>query len=366
MDSLINHNDEALDLKIFTFKEEEVKRIYMNKFIYSILKYNKQPKNIRDFYKDKYVETANLHRGYFEGGDIEEVKEYLEEEKEKYDIIREKNRNVVNYITPMIIGNFISGCIKNTQTDRLIDFDKDELNNLNSNELERIYNEQKKIMESEYSIYDEKEYNEEQRVKYLIEYMLNTLTYNYNAQTYNYDIPFGTEYIFEFSNNIPADDIKSQLITKEVLTTDIVYLAKMLGAYIGLDILVVKCKYKGKDHLINAIKLHNIIDEGKNDYSYFDYELAYFDLTNVITGEREKNSALLSSLSGLNQFGEAVDYKDLEIVGENINIDEIKDTSRIYKDINIKDINPVLEIDNLLSNLATRVEYDDNYTFKTK
>lgn len=366
MDSLLDHSSEALDLKLIAFKEEEVKKIYMNKFIYSILKYNMQPENIRKFFKEKYEYTANLHRGYFEGGNIQDVKEYLDEEKEKFDTISEKNQKVIDYIFPMIIGNFISGCIKNTQTDRLIDFDKNELANLNPSELEKAYIKQKRIMDSEYTVFKEKEYNEEQRAKYLIEYMINTLTYNYNAQKYNYDIPFGTENIFEFSNNVPIKDIKGLLITKEVLSSDIVYLAKMLGAYIGLDILVVKCKYKGKDHLINAIKLHKVLDEENNDYDYFNYDLSYFDITNVITGEREKNSALLSSLAGLNLFGDDISYKDLEVVGENINIEETEETSRIYKDIEIKEITPILEIDKKLSSLATQIEYAENDIFKAK
>ena len=313
MEDLTNHSNEGLNLSLIAFKEEEIRKIYINKVIYSILKYNMQDENVKEFFKDKYEYVKNLHRGDFANGDIEEVKRILEEELVKYKKTAEINQKVIDFITPTVIGNFKSGC--------------------------------------------KKEYSEVQRFKYLLEYVTNTFRYNYDSKKYNYAIPFGTEYSFEFSNNVPVGDFKELLITKEVLGDELASLIKYLGEQIGLYVETVLCDFNGERRLINAAILHKQIDD--ETYDKFNYEISYIDALSVLQGAKVKEDAFLLSRLALNKNDE---YSNFTFVNQNIDESKNDGTSIIYDDIVIDDIKEVVRIDNLLVN----IEYVANDVFKQK
>lgn len=242
---LPDHSSEGMNLSLTAFKEEEIRKIYINKVIYSLLKYNQQSDNIKAFYKEKYEYARNLHRGNFEGGVLEEVRAILDEEKEKYKAIRQGNQEVVDFIAPIIVHNFTNGC--NPQ------------------------------------------YTEEQRIKYLLEYVTKTFKYNFDAKKYNHNIPFGMDYDLEFSNSVPVSDFKSLLITKEILGSELASIIKILGDYIGLDIRIVIAENEDTNelHYLNAVLLH-----GKtNDVETLDklqYNISYIDATSYLSQENNK------------------------------------------------------------------------------
>ncbi len=337
--NLPDHSNEGVSLKLIAFKEEEINKIYINKVIYSILKYQTLSDNMKLFFKPKFEFVKNLHRGHFENGNIEEVKEFLESEKEKYNDIRSKNQKVVSLLANSIIGNFITGCTEH------------------------------------------KEYTELQKVKYLLEYIVNTFKYNYDANKYNNNIPFGMDYDFEFSNSVPVSDFSSLLITREVLGNELPIIIKRLGAFLDLDIRIITAEdtNTGEIKIFNAVILHK---QGKDET----YKVSYIDATSAIKDEKingEDNpeyknpeQAFLLSRAGLvgennykliyndNDVANIICYSDKSKPQVIASIDEEHQAgeSVVYDEIEIDDITDVIENDRRFID----IEYIDNDVFEKK
>ena len=313
--NLPDHSDEGLNLRLVAFKEEEIRKIYINKVIYSILKYQKQSDIIKEYFKPKYEYVKNLHRGNFEGGVLEEVEEFLKQEKEKYNEVRNNNKEVVEFITPIVINNFKNGC--------------------------------------------HEDYDELQKIKYLLEYVSNTFKYNFDSKKYNYSIPFGIDYNLEFSNNVPVSDFRSLLITREVLSDQLASIIKILGDNIGLDIkIVIADNEENNDiHFLNAIILHKKIND--DTYDRFDYDVSYIDAASYLKGEKNNEEAFLTSLIALNNDHK---YKNFTFNDKEIDEEHKNGIGIEYEDIEIGDMSRVFENDRRLID----IEYIDNDVFEKK
>lgn len=248
-------------MEIQAFEDYEVAKIYKSKLIYSILKYDQQSSDVKEFIHDKYCNALNFNNSSFDYSIMDEVTKYLDEEMDKYKKVALENQDVVDLIADQLIDNF-------------------------TNEASKIPSEIGKC-------------------KFLFEYVAKTIKYDHDTKKYNRFIPFGEDYPFEFYNGIPiSNSYKGLLVTKNGLSDSIANLMVLLGRKIGLDIDVSVCQNYNGNYCLNSVIIENY--------------LSYMDVTSVINGNNTIADACLVDRATLLKNN---NYSEIEEEGVLIPID---------------------------------------------
>lgn len=230
---------------IQAFQEDEVAKIYKNKLIYSIIKYNKQKDSYKDFFSDKFATALKLSNSSFDSEILDETVECLEKEKTRYNEILNNNQIVIDIAADEIVNILVK-----------------EASNLN----------------------DEKE-----KCRFLVEYIANTFEYDRNDKKYNRSIPFGEDYNFEFYHGIPiSKSYKGLLVTKTGLSDSISNLLVYLGNQLGLKIGTISCTCNDESYMINSVNI--------------DGNISYIDATSILADRCEVSDACLVDCSNLNKY----------------------------------------------------------------
>ena len=229
-------------MTIQVFREDEVARVYKYKLIYSMIKYEHQNDDVRDFFKDKYYTAANLCNTSFDCNEYDEIVSTLDKEKEKYDEIAANNQETIDRVAEAISENLVK-------------------------EVEKLPNDLEKC-------------------KFLFEYLLKTFKYNISAKKYHRNVPFGEDYNFEFYHGIPiSKTYKGLLVTKTGLSEDIANLFIYLGNKIGLNIGQVNCECNDDSYTVNTVNI--------------DGNISYMDVSSVLLGRCSIDQACLVDRSNL-------------------------------------------------------------------
>lgn len=212
-------------MEVQAFKDYEIAKIYKNKLIYSIIKYNEQSDEYKDYFHSKYCNSLNFSNSSFDTSIKEDVIEYLNTEMEKYNKIASENQEVIDTLADILVKNFI--------------------------------NEANKLP------------NDFEKCRFLFEYVSKIMEYDYNTKKYNRFIPFGEDYPFEFYNGVPiSNSYKGLLVTRTGLSDSISNLMIYLGRKIGLNMDSIVCQNYNGSYMLNTVK--------------FDGNISYMDVTSVI------------------------------------------------------------------------------------
>ncbi len=231
-------------MELQAFRDCEIAKIYKNKLMYSIIKYEKQNNDFKDFCHDKYCNALTFNNSSFDNSIIEEVKEYLDKEMNEYNRVVAENQEVIDLIADELVRNFTNEAV-----------------NL-SNDLEKC--------------------------RFLFEYVAKIMHYDFEARKYNRLIPFGNDYDFEFYNGVPiSNSYKGLLVTKCGLSDDICNLMVFLGRELNLDIDTVVCQNHYGNYYINSVNI--------------DGNISYMDVTSVIRKKNKIDEACLVDRSTLIQ-----------------------------------------------------------------
>ena len=232
-------------MTINAFREDEVAKVYKGKLIYSLIKYNRQSEDYKEFFSDKYLNSLNLNNSSFDNDLYDEVVEYLNKEKERYNTLLNTNQIVIDIIADEIANNLI----KEAST-----------------------------------ITDDKE-----KCRFLVEYITTTFKYDDYNKKYHRDIPFGEDYNFEFYNGIPVSkSYKGLLVTKIGLSDSIANLLVYLGRQLGLQINTISCTCDDDSYMINSVNI--------------DGNISYIDATSILKGTCSVTDACLVDASNLNKY----------------------------------------------------------------
>ena len=212
-------------MEVQAFKDYEIAKIYKNKLIYSIIKYNEQSDEYKDYFHSKYCNSLNFSNSSFDTSIKEDVIEYLNTEMEKYNKIASENQEVIDTLADILVKNFI--------------------------------NEANKLP------------NDFEKCRFLFEYVSKIMQYDYNTKKYNRFIPFGEDYPFEFYNGVPiSNSYKGLLVTRTGLSDSISNLMIYLGRKIGLNMGSIVCQNYNGSYMLNTVKI--------------DGNISYMDVTSVI------------------------------------------------------------------------------------
>lgn len=239
------------------FTDEDIKDIYDELVIYSI---------------KKYEENKNM----IESLDKESQKKF--QKQYKIALLAMKERK----INPEILKN------RNIQTL------KESLDNyqqiyhtilkLNQPTTNEIALQMKEILLSTLSIPK----NESEKASLLFDFTTNYFKYSYDYYKYCNQIPFVSEYDFDFKDNIPIDaNYNSILLMGQGLCTDIANFIAITGRNLGLNIEVISANHNDNFHALNKITFSN-------------GEVSLIDATAFIKDKVPKSSCFLVSEAKLN------------------------------------------------------------------
>ena len=216
-------------MKLQAFSKAEVAKIYRSKLIYSLVKYEQQGDDFKEFNHDKYCTALNLMEKNFDNNIIDEVIDYLDNKKSEYIKIANDNQEVIDLIADQLVKNLANQAY------------------MLPNDLEKC--------------------------RFLFEYVSKMIKYDYDSKRYNRFIPFGEDYDFEFYNGIPlSNSYKGLLVTKAGLSDNIANLMVFLGYKLGLDIGIISCQNYNGSYMINTVNING--------------NISYMDVTSAV---REKN-----------------------------------------------------------------------------
>ena len=131
--------------------------------------------------------------------------------------------------------------------------------------------------------------NESEKASLLFDFTTNYFKYSYDCYKYCNQIPFVSEYDFDFKDNIPIDsNYNSILLMGQGLCTDIANFIAITGRNLGLNIEVISANHNDNFHALNKITFSN-------------GEVSLIDATAFIKDKVPKSSCFLVSEAKLNQ-----------------------------------------------------------------
>ena len=131
--------------------------------------------------------------------------------------------------------------------------------------------------------------NESEKASLLFDFTTNYFKYSYDCYKYCNQIPFVSEYDFDFKDNIPIDsNYNSILLMGQGLCTDIANFIARTGRNLGLNIEVISANHNDNFHALNKITFSN-------------GEVSLIDATAFIKDKVPKSSCFLVSEAKLNQ-----------------------------------------------------------------
>ena len=224
------------------FKPEEINTVLQNKIYYSILKYQSEEEKARELDRlgvfesvmkkkresaeKKYNVALNYSSGNIDYRDFDNIVSTLDIAEQKYYDVRKENQIVLDMCVTEIMKNLSS-----------------EVNKLDS---------------------------DIEKCRFLFEYVCKTIKKNKLSIKYNYDIPYGNNYYFEFSDDgIPfGDRVSDLLILKSGTPNDITGLFEYLGKKFNLPIKAITCEYNRKPYILNAYEM--IIPKDSKEFDNID------------------------------------------------------------------------------------------------
>ena len=240
------------------FTDEDIKNIYDELIIYSIKKYEEnkemidksgtemQKKFQREyntallFSKEREISLENL-----KNRNIKQLKERLDTYQQNYHTILKLNKNTIDQIALQM----------------------------------------KKVLLSTLSTPK----NESEKLSFLFDFTTEYFKYSYDCYKYCNQIPFVSDYAFDFKDNIPIDsDYNSVLVMGQGLCSDIANFLSITGQTLGLNIEIVSAKHNDNFHSLNKVTLQN----GQS---------SLIDATAFIKDKVPKSSCFLVSEAKLNQ-----------------------------------------------------------------
>ena len=130
--------------------------------------------------------------------------------------------------------------------------------------------------------------NESEKASLLFDFTTNYFKYSYDCYKYCNQIPFVSEYDFDFKDNIPIDsNYNSILLMGQGLCTDIANFIAITGRNLGLNIEVISANHNDNFHALNKITFSN-------------GEVSLIDATAFIKDKAPKSSCFLVSEAKLN------------------------------------------------------------------
>ncbi len=173
--------------------------------------------------------------------------------------------------------------------------------------------------------------NELERISLLFDFMSEYFSYSYVCHQYCNQIPFASEYAFDFKNNIPIDSTyNSTLVMGQGLCGDLANFLKVTGQAIGLNIETICVNHNNSYHSLNKITFSN----GQS---------SLIDITSHIKDRVPKSSCFLVSESKLNEQNVYHFFEELPqtitIPSNNLNTQELainlaNELKKYYPEIN--------------------------------
>ena len=131
--------------------------------------------------------------------------------------------------------------------------------------------------------------NESEKASLLFDFTTNYFKYSYDCYKYCNQIPFVSEYDFDFKDNIPIDsNYNSILLMGQGLCTDIANFIAITGRNLGLNSEVISANHNDNFHALNKITFSN-------------GEVSLIDATAFIKDKVPKSSCFLVSEAKLNK-----------------------------------------------------------------
>lgn len=226
-------------------KENEVKEIYDSAVVYSLLKYEELSEGAKEVLYEKYRNALAIvtDKDLDTNKDKDELKAFLENEKNIYESIKDKNQPVIDLVSQMMVNTIKEEIPK-------------DLSNL-------------------------------QVCEYLFDLVTSIMNHASDWTIYFNNTPPKDNYSFEFYNGIPlSKTYPGLLVTRQGTGEDLANLYVYLGREFNIPIGVELCKYKSKYHIVNYI----LINDKKS----------YIDIKNRILYNETKEKCFLVSQETLN------------------------------------------------------------------
>lgn len=240
------------------FTNEDIKDIYDELIVYSIKKYEEEKikigeadsklrKRLNRQYKNAllFLKTRNINLEELKNKTTKKLKESLDNYQQNYNMLL----------------------------------------NLNKNEIDEVATLMKKILLPALS----SQKNELDRVSLLFDFATEYFNYSYDCYHYCNQIPFASEYAFDFKNNIPIDNsYNSTLVLGQGLCGDFANFLSETSLSIGLNMEIITAKHNDNYHALNKITFSN-------------GDVSLIDVTSYIKDKRPKSSCFLVSEAQLNE-----------------------------------------------------------------
>lgn len=274
------------------FTDEDIKDIYDELIIYSIKKYEENQEMVEKsdtemqkkfqreyktallFSKEREISLENL-----KNRNIKQIKESLDTYQQNYHTILKLNKNTIDEIALQM----------------------------------------KKVLLSTLS----KTKNESEKLSLLFDFATEYFKYSYDCYKYCNQIPFVSDYAFDFKDNIPIDsDYNSVLVMGQGLCSDIANFLSITGQALGLNIEVISAKHNDNFHSLNKVTLQN----GQS---------SLIDATAFIKDKVPKSSCFLVSEKKLNPQNNYHFTEDLSstITQKQSNFNTIEEAKKLSKEI---------------------------------
>ena len=268
------------------FTDEDIKDIYDELVIYSIKKYEENKNMIESLDKESQKKFKNQYKiallamkeremnpETLKNRNIKTLKESLDNYQQIYHTILKLNQPTTNEIA-LQMKEILLSTLKTTK-----------------NELEKL--------------------------SLLFDFTTNYFKYSYDCYKYCNQIPFVSEYDFDFKDNIPIDsNYNSILLMGQGLCTDIANFIAITGRNLGLNIEIISANHNDNFHALNKITFSN-------------GEVSLIDATAYIKSGVPKQFCFLVSEAKLNQQN---NYSFIEELPSTITLQEpILDTTEKAK-----------------------------------
>lgn len=133
-----------------------------------------------------------------------------------------------------------------------------------------------------------------EKLSFLFDFMKEYFTYSIDYFTYSNQIPFTTEYAFDFKEKIPVDSTyQSTLVFGQGMCGELSNILKIIGTSLGLNIETITATHNQNYHNLNKVTLSD-----KNTY--------LIDVTSYIKDNKNKSSCFLVSKEDINKDNEYI------------------------------------------------------------
>lgn len=235
------------------FTEDDVREIYDDVVIYSILKYQRLDEGWQlEFSKryrqaQEYLKSRGIRDEAWKNVNFEQLKLKLSNYQKVYNSVLQLNQTTIEK-SGLEIERFILKTIEKKKT-----------------ELEKV--------------------------SFLFDFVTRYVTYSEDYFHYCLEVPPVDGFTFDFKNCIPVDSsIYGMLVIGQGVCDDISNLLCHLGRKLQLDITKVMGSYRGFLHSFNGV-------------NFLDGTCSFMDATRLIRGDKEKEGCFLVSQSTLNKDG---------------------------------------------------------------